>query len=260
MSALAVEPLAAALVTPVSGLLLSMADDEAVLGWIDSEWTGIAPLLEEDVAMSSLSQDELGHAQAWYTLLGRLQGTDPDVLAYDRAPGDYRHAKLLDHARGDWAITIARRFLYESADAVRLDALVAAAWSPIAELAATCAREERYHRMHVDTWFERLAAADGEPRDRVLSALDAVGPDAGTVFTPLPDEALLLEAGILAAPMAELESAWREAIRPTLARLGLPPLPPTSDQAAGRTSHGAAFAELHAGFTSVRRSDPGAQW
>ena len=38
----------------------SMADDEFVIGFSDSEWTGIAPILEEDVAMSSLAQDELG--------------------------------------------------------------------------------------------------------------------------------------------------------------------------------------------------------
>ena len=47
-----------------------MADDEFVIGFCDSEWTGIAPLLEEDIAMSSLAQDELGHAAALYGLLG----------------------------------------------------------------------------------------------------------------------------------------------------------------------------------------------
>ena len=55
-------------------LLRSMADDEFVIGFSDSEWTGIAPLLEEDVAMSSLAQDELGHAQALYGLLAELDG------------------------------------------------------------------------------------------------------------------------------------------------------------------------------------------
>ena len=50
-------------------LLLTLADDEFVLGFWDSEWTGIAPMLEEDVAMSSISQDEIGHARAWYELL-----------------------------------------------------------------------------------------------------------------------------------------------------------------------------------------------
>ena len=52
-----------------------MADDEFVIGFSDSEWTGIAPLLEEDVAMSSLAQDELGHAAALYGLLAELTGT-----------------------------------------------------------------------------------------------------------------------------------------------------------------------------------------
>ena len=69
-----------------------MADDEFVIGFTDSEWTGIAPLLEEDVAMSSLAQDELGHAAALYGLLAELTGADPDALAYDREPAEYRHA------------------------------------------------------------------------------------------------------------------------------------------------------------------------
>ena len=38
-------------------LLLSVADDEFVIGFWDSEWTGIAPMLEEDVATSSIALD-----------------------------------------------------------------------------------------------------------------------------------------------------------------------------------------------------------
>jgi ring-1,2-phenylacetyl-CoA epoxidase subunit PaaC len=246
--------------TGLAELLLSMADDEAVIGWTDSEWTGIAPLLEEDVAMSSLSQDELGHAQALYALLASLTATDADALAYDREPADYRHARLLDHGRGDWAMTIARRYLYESADAVRLAALTGGSWAPLAELAATIAREERYHVMHIDAWLVRLAKAAGEPRDRLVAALTALGPDAATVFTPLPGEAALVDGGILAEPMTALETRWRGTIEPVLGSLGLPVPPAATDPANGRTSHGRAFAELHVTFTSVRRSDPGATW
>ncbi len=101
----------------------SMADDEFVIGFSDSEWTGIAPLLEEDVAMSSLAQDELGHAQRSTACWPSSPAADADAIAYDREPDDYRHARLLDHGRGDWAMTIARRYLYETADAVRLEAL-----------------------------------------------------------------------------------------------------------------------------------------
>jgi ring-1,2-phenylacetyl-CoA epoxidase subunit PaaC len=242
-------------------ILGSMADDEFVIGYSDSEWTGIAPILEEDIAMSSLSQDELGHAAALYGLMGELTGRDPDALAFDREPADYRHARLLDHGRGDWAMTIARRYLYETADAVRLDALVDGSWRPLADLVGKIRREERYHLLHVRTWLERLAMANGEPRDRLLAGLQTLGPDAGTVFTPLPEEAALLEAGVLAEPMAALERRWRAVIAAELRPLRLPQPPPTRDTGRGRTDHDtAAFNELWSAFTRVRRSDPGATW
>jgi ring-1,2-phenylacetyl-CoA epoxidase subunit PaaC len=241
-------------------LLLAMADDEFVIGFSDSEWTGIAPLLEEDIAMSSLAQDELGHAAALYDLLADLTGSDRDAIAYDREPADYRHARLLDHGRGDWAMTIARRYLYETADAVRLDALVDGAWAPLADLVGKIRREERYHVMHVTAWLDRLAHTVGEPRARLVAALETLGPDAGTVFAPLPGAAALVDAGVLAAPIAELERRWRTSIAPRLTGLDLPLPPATRDPDRGRLDHGDAFGWLHGEFTSVRRSDPGATW
>jgi ring-1,2-phenylacetyl-CoA epoxidase subunit PaaC len=251
---------AAGVAPALAELLRSMADDEFVIGFSDSEWTGIAPLLEEDVAMSSLAQDELGHAAALYALLGALTGTDPDALAYDREPQSYRHCRLLDHGRGDWAMTIARRFLYDSADVVRLEALVDGSWSPLAELVGKLIREERYHRMHAEAWLDRLARREGEPRDRLLTALATLAPDAATVFTPLPGEPALLEVGILGASMTELEGRWRASIAPIMSNLELPLPPPARDPERGRLDHGDAFGWLWDEFTSVRRSDPGAVW
>ena len=120
----------------LDALLLSMADDEFVIGFSDSEWTGIAPILEEDVAISSLAQDELGHAAALYALLASVRddGRDADAIAYDRSPAEYRHARLLDHGRGDWAMTIARRYLYDTADGTRLVALAASTFGRLREL------------------------------------------------------------------------------------------------------------------------------
>jgi ring-1,2-phenylacetyl-CoA epoxidase subunit PaaC len=152
-------------------LLLEIADDELILGWRDSEWTGIAPLLEEDVAFSSIAQNEIGHARALYQLVARERGTTPDELAFDRSPDEYRCAQLVELRLLDWAQTIARHYLYEEADAIRLEGLKQSDDPEIAGLAAKIDREEAYHRMHAQMWHDRL---QGEPR--YIAALDELRP------------------------------------------------------------------------------------
>ena len=246
---------------PLAELLLTMADDEFVAGFTDSEWTGIAPLLEEDVAMSSISQDELGHARALYQLLADVlaDGRDDDAIAYDREPEDYRHARLLDHARGGWEDTIARRFLYELADEARL-ASIGTGYRPLSDLVDKLRREERYPRMHLVAWVERLARGGPEPRRRLEAALAKHGVDAPTVFTPLDGEPTLLDAGVLTRFMAEAEGAWRADLTTILVPLGLVLPPQVELTAAGRREHSESFRWLWTEFTSVRRSEDGATW
>jgi ring-1,2-phenylacetyl-CoA epoxidase subunit PaaC len=137
-------------------LLLEIADDELILGWRDSEWTGIAPLLEEDVAFSSVAQNEIGHARALYELVARERGITADELAFDRDPADYRCAQIVELRLLDWEKAIARHVLYEAADARRLERLKASDDAEIAGLAAKIDREEIYHRMHAQMWHDRL--------------------------------------------------------------------------------------------------------
>jgi ring-1,2-phenylacetyl-CoA epoxidase subunit PaaC len=152
-------------------LLLEIADDELILGWRDSEWTGIAPLLEEDVAFSSIAQNEIGHARALYELVARERGTTADELAFDRSPGEYRCTRLVELRLLDWGQTIARHYLYEEADAIRLGQLKLSSDSEIAGLAAKIDREEAYHRMHAQMWHDRL---QDEPR--YVAALEELRP------------------------------------------------------------------------------------
>ena len=242
-------------------LLLTLADDEFVLGFWDSEWTGIAPMLEEDVAMSSVSQDEIGHARAWYDLLARLTDDDADRIAFGREPDAYRHAALMNHPRTDWAFTVARRYLYEHADALRLEALMRSSYAPVAELAAKMRREETYHLLHFDVWLKRLAEAGGEARERLAAALDRLWTDAQAVFTPLDGETALLAAGILPEPLSALRAAWVERVTGALDALGLP-APDASALPAqdGRTRRTDDFAWLHGQFTMVSRSEAAATW
>jgi ring-1,2-phenylacetyl-CoA epoxidase subunit PaaC len=157
-------------------LLLEIADDELILGWRDSEWTGIAPLLEEDVAFSSIAQNEIGHARALYELIARERGVTADELAFDRSPAEYHCARLVELRLPEWEKTIARHYLYEEADAKRLERLKQSDDAEIAGLAAKIDREEAYHRLHAQMWFDRL-----EDEPRFTSALEELRPlfDAG---------------------------------------------------------------------------------
>jgi ring-1,2-phenylacetyl-CoA epoxidase subunit PaaC len=217
-------------------LLLSLADDELILGWRNSEWTGIAPFLEEDVAFSSIAQNEIGHARALYELAARELGTDADALAFDRPLEEYRSAPLVELRRLEWARTIARHWLYETADAIRLDALKESDDEELAGIAAKIDREEVYHRIHAEMWIDRLLGTD-EGRGRLDEALDELWPYALGVL----DDALRPE--LVRRVEAKLGRAMRE----------------VAPNARGR--HEAELAELHEEMTMVRRSAPaGARW
>lgn len=197
--------------------LLGLADDELVLGWRDSEWTGIAPLLEEDVAFSSIAQNEIGHARAVYELLS----DDADALAFDRSLGEYMCAPLVELRLLDWAHAIARRWLYETADEIRITSLM-----DELPLAAKINREEAYHRMHAEMWHERLR---DEPR--FVAAVEELWPYA---------------LGVLPADQREALSA----------RVGLPIV-----EAVERGTHTEELPSLWEEMTMVRRSAPaGTQW
>jgi len=240
-------------------LLLSVADDEFVIGFWDSEWTGIAPMLEEDVATSSIAQDEIGHAKALYELLAELTDDDPDRIAYGRDAPAFRHAALINHARGDWAFSVARRYLYETADRTRLAALAESSHEPLALLAGKMRREETYHLLHADAWRRRLAEAPGGTRSRFADALRRLWPDAQEVFAPLPREEILVREGMLPQSMDELHGAWQAEVRPVLEPL-TGPLPEATPSAGGRERRTADFAWLHGEFTKVAGAEVGALW
>jgi ring-1,2-phenylacetyl-CoA epoxidase subunit PaaC len=176
-------------------LLLEIADDELILGWRDSEWTGIAPFLEEDVAFSSIAQNEIGHARALYELAAKDLGTTADELAFDRRPEEYRCARLVELRLPTWEHTIARHHLYEEADAIRLERLKASDDAELAGLAGKIDREEVYHRMHAEMWFDRLS---DEPR--FAAALEELRPLAAAILDP----------GLRNGHTPELAELWEE--------------------------------------------------
>src|SRR2546423_582816 len=105
-------------------LLLALADDELIIGPRHSEWTGWASHIEEDLAFSSIAQDEMAHARLLYGLAREagLDGRDENAMALGRRPEEYRNAVLCERPNRDWGYTLAQHFLYDTADQVRLEA------------------------------------------------------------------------------------------------------------------------------------------
>ncbi len=242
-------------------LLLSAADDEFVLGYRNSEWTGIAPMLEDDVAFSSMAQDEIGHARLLYEILGARLGLKADEVVYNRPPAAFRNGHLLERPRTNWAFTLVRQYLYDQFDQVRLEALAESSLIPLAQATAKILREERYHVMYGETWMARLTGGDRETWARVEAALVTAWPDVLGLFETLPGEDRLVAAGYLPRPMAALRDAWLARIEPALRGWGL--ALPTGDTPAtgGRLGqHTAEFAPLYEELTVVYRIDPAANW
>lgn len=202
-------------------LLLALADDELVIGHRHSHWTGVAPHLEEDLAFSSIAQDEIGHAVVWYGIAGDLTARDPDALGLGRQPEEYRNAVLVERGCGDWGYSIARQYLYDTAEEVRLAALADSSWDAVANATGPLRREERYHLLHARTWLSRLGGGPVDARRHLADGLVAALRDALGLFEPLPGEDELVASGILPMPHTELLQRWLDVVAVDLERVGL---------------------------------------
>ncbi len=240
--------------------LIALADDELLLGHRDSEWTGHAPILEEDIAFSNLAQDELGHALTWYTLAHQLGSPEPDRLAFLRDAGEFRNATLVELPRGDWAFTVVRQYLFDAAEQVRHAALAASAYAPIADAVAKLRSEETYHLMHSRGWLQRLGDATDESHRRMQAALDLAWPHALGLFEAMSAEGLLIAERIKPAEET-LREEWLVHIQPVLGTATLS-MPANVEPAPGGRNgqHTQHLAALLAEMQKVARLEPEAIW
>lgn len=272
-------------------MLTALADDELVIGHRHSEWTGFAPHIEEDVAFSSIAQDEIGHAAALYSLVAKISDDDPDRLALGRQKDEYRNAIICERDNGDWAYTLARHWLYDHADAIRLEALEGSSHAELAALVTKIRREERYHLLHADTWLKRVAQGPVEGRKRLADGVTKAFGEAAGLFEPFTGEEDVLADGTLPVSSEELGRRFLAQVSEKLDELGLPTAaashreegaefvasssgdliadesaqpgdtPPVQNGSGGRRGKRTAdFDGLWEDMTAMYRTDPGATW
>jgi ring-1,2-phenylacetyl-CoA epoxidase subunit PaaC len=251
-------------------LLFQLADDDFILSYRGSEWLGLAPHIEEDVAFSSISQDTMGHAAIFYQLLEGLGAGDANDLAHSRASTERKNAILLEKVNGpghylvepryDWAFAVVRNYFYVLAKKVKVESLKNSSYQPLAEAAIKVNQEIYYHLLHWKTWFSQLIKAGGEARTRMEAAIGIAAEEMDGVFHLGSLEKEMVEEGLIQSSK-ELKEQWFRLINPILedSQLTLPPF--AMKLGNGRLGeHTKDLEDALATLNEVYQLDPTAVW
>lgn len=245
-------------------VVLALADDELLAGHRHSEWLGLSPFLEEDLALASIAQDELGHARALYALVWPdIADHERDALVVRRPPGAFRSAWLCEVAPEPWERALMRHLLYDLAEEHRWQQVTESSVRGLGGLAAKALAEERYHRRHAVDLVVRLGHGTEEARQRLQTALDELWPLALALFEPLEGERDAVEYRVTAAEAHDLVPSFRGAAVEVIETAGLAaptepsPLPVTGARTGTRHPD---FASAHEQLLTVFGYDPDARW
>lgn len=241
---------------------LRLGDDALVLCQRLCAWVTNAPTIEEDLALSNIALDLLGHARTLLAFSGRSDGTNrsDDDLAYRRTEREFRNALLLELPGGDFAFTIARQLAYTHYTSLLYGQLAASSDDGLASFATRAAKEAEYHCLHASQWTVRLGLGTEESHRRMQSGLEHVWPYAAELFEADDLTARLDTEGTAVAP-AGLRAAWEREVTGVLTEAGLTVPAPSWQATGGRSGvHTEVFAPLLAEFQSVFRQYPGGLW
>ncbi|MFF5103293.1 1,2-phenylacetyl-CoA epoxidase subunit PaaC [Streptomyces sp. NPDC000134] len=242
--------------------LLRLGDDALVLGQRLCQWITRAPTVDEDLALSNIALDLIGHARVLLTRAGELDGTGrtEDDLAFTRPEREFTNTLLTELPNGDFAVTVARQLAYTHYAVLYYQALAGCADPALAAFGTRAAKETAFHRLHADRWTVTLGRGTAESARRMRRGLERVWPYTGELFEE--DEALrrLAASGRVPAP-ALVRAEWEERVGAVIARAGLTVPVPSWSARGGRSGlHTEEFGPLIAELQSVRRQFPGGTW
>ncbi|RAJ01480.1 ring-1,2-phenylacetyl-CoA epoxidase subunit PaaC [Chitinophaga skermanii] len=248
----------------IISLLTKMGDDALIIGHRNSEWTGLGPIMEEDIAFSSMAQDKIGHAWALYRVMQEhLGGQDPDQFAFMRAEKEMRSCHFVELPIGEYDFSLMRHFLFDHAEAVRYESLENTAFEPLQPFAKKFKGEIKYHLLHADEWVLQLSRGSEESYARMQQALLHCMPLALGIFeTSKAHEQTLIDEKIYPGEQA-LQARWLDRIYPVLSKAGLnlPGIESFTPVYGGREGYHTAYLQpLLDEMSSVFKLDPTATW
>jgi len=241
---------------------LRHADNALVLGNRVSEWCGVGPYLEEDIALTNLALDLIGQARLLYSFAGEVenQGRDEDALAYLRDQGEFRNVLLVEQPNGDFAQTIVRHLLFSAYAHPLYEELRQSANATLAAIAAKAEKEMAYHVRHAGEWVVRLGDGTEQSRARAQAALDELWTYTGELFERDATEERLIAEGV-SPDLATIEARWRETVEGIVSQATLSLPEGEYMQQGGRQGrHSEHLGHMLAEMQILQRTYPGAAW
>jgi ring-1,2-phenylacetyl-CoA epoxidase subunit PaaC len=242
--------------------LLRIGDTALILAQRTAEWTGHAPVLEEDIALANIGLDLLGQARAMLTRAGEIEGAghDEDQLAFLREERDYRNVTLVELPRGDFAVTVMRNTMMATFFKLLWGRLVESSDSEVAAIAAKAIKEARYHQQHSADWLVRLGQGTEESLARVTKALNDLWPYASELFADDKIDEAAAQSG-LGPRWSELKDAWFAEMGELLAEAGLAMPASTPFISTGKSGvHSEHMGYILAEMQYLQRAYPGGVW
>jgi ring-1,2-phenylacetyl-CoA epoxidase subunit PaaC len=242
--------------------LLRLADTSLILGHRLSEWSGRAPTLEEDIALSNIALDLIGQARPLYANAARLEGQSrsEDDLAFLRDPEEYLNLQIVERPNRDFAVTMARQLAYSTFAELAWGALKTSQDPEIAGVAAKAEKECTYHVRHSAEWVIRLGDGTPESHTRMQAGLDDVWMYTGEMFEVDGVDKAMIAAGI-GIDASLLKPRWTVAIGEVIAEATLK-VPTDGWMSTGgrRGVHTEHLGHLLAQMQVLPRAHPGATW
>ncbi|MBV8896393.1 MAG: phenylacetate-CoA oxygenase subunit PaaC [Acidobacteriaceae bacterium] len=247
---------------PLFEYLLRLGDNCLILSQRLGEWCGHGPVLEEDIALTNVALDLLGHARFWLSYAGEVEEArrDEDKLAFLRDAGEFRNLLLVEQPNGDYAMTTARQFFFDTWHFHLLTALQRSADERVSSIAQKALKEVTYHLERSTDWLIRLGDGTEESHRRMQTAIDELWTYTGELFEMDQVDAAMLERGV-GADLASLRPLWTEHVEKTFAQATLE-LPDGKWMQRGgkRGLHTEKLGYLLAEMQFLQRAYPGAQW
>lgn len=242
--------------------LLRLGDSCLVLAQRICEWSGHAPILEEDLALSNMALDLLGQARALLTHAARLdgQGHDEDQLAFLRDERQYLNPVLMELPRGDFAFTVLRNFAVSTWLLLLWRRLEGSSDAELAAIAGKAVKEAAYHQQHAADWVLRLGDGTEESSARMRAALGTLWPYCNELFDSDAVDAAAAAQG-LGPDWASLKDEWRAQFCEVLAEAGLDCPKDSAYQSQGRRGiHSEHLGHMLATMQYLQRAYPGGVW